>query len=293
MANLHGPSAYALGETGERLTDIHRVYNSVHLTTKRNRCSMVGIQMGHEFLQDLPFLKSPSLYHSLKIPCHQSSNLVLLSPWPYSRTMSNCPWPIIYLYCWHLSFQIHYTNHIKICLLGEFSFSTALYNEEDCSAIAIHSWICCLVAQSCLTLCDPMDCSMPDFSVLHHLPVCSNSRPLNLWCHPTISSSPTSFSSCSQSFPASRSFLMSQLITWGGQSIWASASESVLPMNSQDWFPLGWTGWISLKSKGLSRVFSNTTVQKHQFFSTQPSLWSNSQPYMTTGPLTRWTFVGK
>ena len=107
----------------------------------------------------------------------------------------------------------------------------------------------------------------------------SNSCPLSLWCHPTISSSATSFSSCSQSFPASRSFLMSQLITWGSQSIWASASESVLPMNIQDWFPLGWTGWISLQSKGLSRVFSNTTVQKHQFFSTQPSLWSNSHTH--------------
>lgn len=76
MATMHGPSAHALGETGERLTDIHRVYNSVHFIIKRNRCSMVGIQMENEFLQDLPFLKSPSLYHSLKIPCHQSSNLV-------------------------------------------------------------------------------------------------------------------------------------------------------------------------------------------------------------------------
>ena len=84
------------------------------------------------------------------------------------------------------------------------------------------------------------------------------------------------FSSCSQSLPASESFPMSQLFTWGGQSIGVSASTSVLPMNTQDWSPLGWTGLISLQSKGLSRVFSNTTVQKHQFFSSQLSLWSNS-----------------
>ena len=79
-----------------------------------------------------------------------------------------------------------------------------------------------------------------------------------------------------QSFPASGSFQMSQFFASGGQSIGISASTSVLPMNTQDWFPLGWTGWISLQSKGLSRVFSNTTVQKHQFFSAQPSLWSSS-----------------
>ena len=99
-----------------------------------------------------------------------------------------------------------------------------------------------------------------------------NSCPLNQWCHPTISSSVIPFSSCSQSFPASGSFQMSQLFTSGGQSIRVSASTSVLPVNIQDWSPLGWTGWISLQSKGLSRVFSNTTVQKHQFFSAQLSL---------------------
>ena len=97
----------------------------------------------------------------------------------------------------------------------------------------------------------------------------SNSCPLNHWCHPTISSSVVPFSSCLQSFPASGSFPMSQLFASGGQSIGVLASASVLPVNSQDWFPLGWTGLISLKSKRLSGVFSNTTVQKHQFFSTQ------------------------
>ena len=100
----------------------------------------------------------------------------------------------------------------------------------------------------------------------------SNSYPLSRWCHPTTSSSVVPFSSCLQSFPASGSFQMNQLFAWGGQSIGASASTSVLPMNIQGWSPLGWTGWISLQSKGLSRVFSNTTVQKHQFFSTQFSL---------------------
>ena len=98
-----------------------------------------------------------------------------------------------------------------------------------------------------------------------------NSRPSSRWCYPTTSSSVVPFSSHLQSFPASRSFQMSQLFASGGQSIGVSASTSVLPMNTQDWYPLGWTGWISLQPKGLSRVFSNTTVQKHQFFSTQLS----------------------
>ena len=99
-----------------------------------------------------------------------------------------------------------------------------------------------------------------------------NSCPLSRWCHPTISSSVAPFSSRLQSFPGSGSFPMSQFFTLGDQSIGVSASTSVLPMNTQDWFPLGWTGWISLQSKRLSRVFSNTTVQKHQFFSAQLSL---------------------
>ena len=100
----------------------------------------------------------------------------------------------------------------------------------------------------------------------------SNPCPLCWWCHPTISSSVVPFCSCPQSFPASGSFPMSQLFTSGGQSIGVSVSTSVLLMNTQDWSPLGWTDWISLQSKGLSRVFSNTTVQKHQFFGTQLSL---------------------
>ena len=125
----------------------------------------------------------------------------------------------------------------------------------------------------------------------------SNSCPLIQWCHPTISPSVIPFSSCVQSFPASGSFQMSQFFASGGQSTGASASASVLPMNIQDWSPLGWTGWISLQSKGLSRVFCNTTVQKHQFFCAQLSSQSNSHihtwPLEKTIALTRWTFVGK
>ena len=123
----------------------------------------------------------------------------------------------------------------------------------------------------------------------------TNSCPSSRWCHPTISFSVVPFSSCLQSLPASRSFPLSQFFTPGGQSIGVSASISVLPMNIQDWFPLGLTGLISLLSKGLSRVFSNITVQKHQFFSVHGSLQSNSHiRNMTTGKtiaLTRRTFV--
>ena len=177
------------------------------------------------------------------------------------------------------------------------------------------------VAQSCPTLCDPMNHSMAHSGVLawripgmgepggllsmgshrvrhdwsnlaaaaaaepqHARPPCPtptpgihpNPCPLTRWCHSTISSSVVPFSSCPQSFPVSGSFQMSQLFAPGGQSIGVSASTSVPPMDTQDWSPLGWTGWISLQSKGLSRVFSNTTVKKHQFFGTQLSSQSNS-----------------
>ena len=127
------------------------------------------------------------------------------------------------------------------------------------------------VAQSCLTLCDPMGlqhsrlpCPSPKT-----LGACSNSCPLSQWCHPTISSSVVPFSSHLQSFPASGSFQMSQFFASGGQHVGVPTSASVLPVKIQDWFPLRSSGWISLQSKGLSRVFSNTTVQKHQFFGAQ------------------------
>ena len=151
-----------------------------------------------------------------------------------------------------LNISIHHT------LLTPKAFSSVLFSS---------------IAQSCPTLWDPMNHSMPR-------PPCPSPTPgvhpnpclLSRWCHPTISSSVIPFSSYPQSFPASGSFPMSQLFASGGQSIGVSASTPVLPMNTQDWSPLGWTGWISLQSKGLSRVFSNTTVQKHQFFDAQLSL---------------------
>ena len=119
------------------------------------------------------------------------------------------------------------------------------------------------VTQLCPTLCDPMDRSTPDFPVVHQLPELAQTHVHRVSdtiqpSHPVVP-----FSSCLQPFPASESFPISQLFTSGGQSIGASASASVLPLNIQDWFPLGWTGWISLQSKGLSRAFSNTRVQKH------------------------------
>ena len=126
--------------------------------------------------------------------------------------------------------------------------------------------------------------------------VYSNSCPLSWWCHPAILSSVDPFSSCSQSLPASESLTMSQLFAWGGQSTGVSALASFLPKNNQGLSPSEWTGWISLQSKGLSRVFSNTTVQKHPFFGAQLSSVQLSHPYMTTGKtivLTRRTFVGK
>ena len=145
------------------------------------------------------------------------------------------------------------------------------------------------VAQSCRTLCDTMNRNTPGLPV-HLLPEftqtlhqwCHQSV-ISQWCHLAISSLVVPFSSCPKSLPASESFPMSQLFSWGGQSTGVSASASFPPKKSQGWFPSEWTGWISLEAKGLSRVFSNTIVQKHQFFSAQPSLQSNS--HIHTWPL--------
>ena len=139
--------------------------------------------------------------------------------------------------------------------------------------------------------CSVVSNSLQPHELQHARPPCpsptpgvhSNSRPLSQWCHPAISSSVVPFSSCPQSLPASESFPMSQLFTWGGQSTGVSALASFLPKKSQDRSPLEWTGWISSQSKGLSRVFSNTTVQKHQFFGAQLSSQSNS--HIHTWPL--------
>ena len=143
-----------------------------------------------------------------------------------------------------------------------------------------------------------MSTSLQPHELQHARPPCPsptpgvhpNPCPSSWWCHPTISFSVFPFSSCSQSFPAPGSFPMSQLLAPGGQSIGVLASASVLPMNTQDWSPLRWTGWISLQSEGLSRVSSNTTVQKHQFFGAQFFLDSS---FGKTKVLTRWTSVGK
>ena len=132
--------------------------------------------------------------------------------------------------------------------------------------------------------CSVVSDSLQPHESQHTRPPCPSPTPgvhpsscrLSWWCHPAISCSVVPFSSCPQSLPASGSFPVSQLFAWGGQSIRVSASASVLQMNTQDWSPLEWTGWISLQSKGLSRVFSNTTVQKHQFFGTQLSSQYNS-----------------
>ena len=167
----------------------------------------------------------------------------------------------------HLLFVFYDWTRSSLLLLG---FSLVVASGGD-SLISVHS----SVPSSCSVMSD----SLRPHGVQHARPPCpsptpgvySNSCPLSWWCHPTISSSVIPFSSHLRSFPASGSFQMSQFFTSGGQSIGVSASASVLPVNIQDWFPLGWTDWISLQSKGLSRVFSNTTVQKHQFFSAQLS----------------------
>ena len=158
-------------------------------------------------------------------------------------------------------------------------------------ALSMRSWGSFLQFNSVQFGCSVVSDSLQPHESQHARPPCpsptpgvySNSYPSSRWCHPTISSSVIPFSSCPQSFPASGSFQMSQLFASGGQSIRVSASASDLPVNIQDWSPLGWTSWISLQSKGLTRAFSNTTVQKHQFFSAQLSSQSNS--HIHTWPL--------
>ena len=159
-------------------------------------------------------------------------------------------------------------NRVRI-FSGNHNTVTWVYKELCCCCCC-----CCLVAKLCPTLCDPMDSKFPCPSPSSG--VSSNSCPLSQWCQPTISSSVTPFFSHLHSFPASRAFPVSWLLTSDSQIIGASALASVLPVNIQGWFPFGLTGLISLQTKGLSGVFSNTIVQKHQFFSAQPSSWSNS-----------------
>ena len=166
-------------------------------------------------------------------------------------------------------------KHLPLCYgLGDHSKVPMLLLTYTAQLCRPRAWMFGSVQSDSLRPHEPQHARPPC-----HPRVYPNPWPLSQWCHPTISSSVVPFSSCPQSLPASGSFPMSQLFTSGGQSIRVSASASVLPMNTQDWSPLGWTGWISLQSKGLSRASSNTTVQKHQFFSAQLSLWSNSHTH--------------
>ena len=207
-------------------------------------------------------------------PCQLTFPTSQGSDWPFHLQCNSLPW-------WYSLTSFSVTRWVVNDILGfcRIQFSSVKFS---CSVVSDSLW-----PHESQHARPPYSSPTPR--------VYSNSCPSSRWCHPAISSSVVPFSSCPQSLPASWSFPMSQLFAWGGQSIGVSALASVLPMNTQDW-SLGWTGWISLQSRGLSRVFSNTTVQKHPFFSAQLSSQSNSHPYMTTGKaiaLTRWTFVGK
>ena len=185
--------------------------------------------------------------------------------------------------CTVLRTSIHSSLGTLSDLIPWIYLSLPLYNHKGFDLI--HSWISS-VQFSRSAVSD----SLRPHESQHARPPCpsptpgvhSDSRSSSQWCHPVISSSVVPFSSCPQSLPASESFPMSQLFTWGGQSTGVSALASFLPKKSQGWSPSKWTGWISLQSKGLSRVFSNTTVQKHQFFGAQPS--SQSSCHIHTWP---------
>ena len=182
---------------------------------------------------------------------------------------------------------IHLWPLLKRLWLLLFKHLCSVYFEKKVKKYFVNWIVSSSVQFSCSVLSDS---SWPHESQ-HTRPPCpspapgvhSDSRPSSQWCHPAVSSSAIPFSNCSQSLPVSEYFPMSQLFAWGGQSIGVSALASFLPMNTQGWSPSEWTGWTSLQSKGLSKVFSNTTVQKHQFFSTQLSSQSNS--HIHTWPL--------
>ena len=167
--------------------------------------------------------------------------------------------------------------HPKFSLGSRFSFHSVSL-QLSCSVVSDSATSWTAARQACLSITNSG--------------ACSDSCPSSWWCHPTIPSSVIPFYSCLQSFPASESFPISQFFASGGQSVGVSASVSVLPMNTQDWSPLGWTGWNSLQAKGLSRVFSNSVVQKPQFFGTQLSSQSNSHiqtwPREKPWPWTPW-----
>ena len=163
----------------------------------------------------------------------------------------------------HIRWPTYWSFSFSISPSNEYSEVSLFFFLSNFSAFS-SAQLSCSVLSNCLQPHESQQARPPCPSPTPG--VHSNSLPWSRWCHPAISSSVIPFSSCPQSLPASASFPMSQLFAWGGQSIGVSVSASFLPMNTQDWSPLGWTGWISLQSKGLSRVFSNTTVQKHQLF---------------------------
>ena len=178
------------------------------------------------------------------------------------------------VFCFVLFFNIYIYQAINICLIkffGKLIFTCSSLLKMPTKLYHILLYVVYFLKKDSIQFSHSvMSDSLRPHELQHARPPCpsptpgahSNSCPLSPWCHPAISSSVVPFSSCPQSLPASESFPTSQLFAWGGQSIGVSASASVLQMNTQDWSPLGWTGWISLQSKGLSRVFSNTTVQK-------------------------------
>ena len=206
---------------------------------------------------------SLSQWDHLKNPCfadHLENNM----------SFFHCKWlESVYVCCFYLFYPIYkfLNNHWLTSVL--FKYWPRKFLMPVRLQLVNYSVQFSSVAQSYPTLrpCELQHARPPCLSPTPR--VYSDSCPLSWWCHPAISSSVIPFSSCPQSLPASESFPMNQLFAWGDQSIGVSASASVLPMNTQDWFPLGWTGWISLQSNGLSRVFSNTTVQRHQSFGTQ------------------------
>ena len=186
------------------------------------------------------------------------------------------------LFCENMS-QLLLVTHLPTKDIKNFSLRILMLSTNTWKAVQHQKLLVSSVTQSYATLCDPMNHSTPGVPVDHQLPEFIQTHVHGVddviqprWCHPDVSSSVIPYSSYNQFLPASGSFPMSQLFAWGEQSIAVSASASVLPMHTQDWSPSGWTGWISLQSKELSRAFSNTTVQKHQFSCVQLSLESSS-----------------
>ena len=217
--------------------------------------------------------------------------LQTLSSWVSSKIGSSLPW--IYSPATPAGPLPRHPAHVDWHLMA-----SGLYAQQGpaveqlghwaCHPATLSSWrVCSCYFSSVQFSCSVMPGSLWPHELQHARPFCpsptpgvtSNSCPLSRWCHPVFSSSVIPFSSCPQSLPASGSFPMSQLFEWGGQSIGVSASASVIPMNTQDWSPLEWTGWTSFQSKGLSRVFSNTTVQKHKVscYLAPDKMWSTGE----------------